>query len=596
MKLALFAVLVSFANLAWGAHAYSQFGDIKYRPGFAHFDWVNPDAPKGGDLQLVPPLRITNFDKFNPFTLKGTAPPGLSPLVFETLLTGTMDEPNTAYGLLAEDIDVAPDMLSVTFRLNAAARFQDGKPVMAADVKYTFDRLMSKEAAPQYRVVYGDVKRAVVTGPRTIRFDFARASAELPLLVGNLPVFSRDWGAGKRFDQVVMDQPIASGPYKIGSMNFGRDITYQRDPNYWARELGVRRGLYNFDRITYKIYKDTTAQTEAFKAGEFDYLRTFSAREWARVYVGKKFDSGELIKAELPSKNAGDSQSFWINARRDKFKDPRVREALGLAWDFEWLNRRLMYNAYVRARSWFNNSDFEAKDLPGADELALLEPLRKELDPKVFTQPVPLPPSTDAPSSLRENLRKARELLAAAGWTYRDGALRNQKGEAFTLEYLDSGGGGERLVTPWFQALARLGIEGQYRRADFALIQKRLDVFDFDLFTIRIPGSESPGSELVDRLGSGSADTEGSGNLIGVKDPAVDALLEKVVSAHKRPELVAALRSLDRVMRHGHYVVQQYYSTTYRIAYRAGKFEQPKVMPDYYQPEDWVVSTWWGKQ
>jgi microcin C transport system substrate-binding protein len=455
---------------------------------------------------------------------------------------------------------------------------------------------MSKEAAPQYRVVYGDVKRAVVTGPRTIRFDFARASAELPLLVGSLPVFSRAWGAGKRFDQVVMDQPIASGPYKIGSMNFGRDITYERDPNYWAKDLGVRRGLYNFDRITYKIYKDTTAQTEAFKAGEFDYLRTFSAREWARVYVGKKFDSGELIRAELPSKNAGDFQGFLINTRRDKFKDPRVREALGLAFDFEWLNRRLMYNAYVRSRSWFNASDFEAKDMPGPDELALLEPLRKELDPKVFTQPVPLPPSTDPPSSLRENLRKARELLAQAGWTYRDGALRNQKGEPFTVEYLDGGSGGERVVTPWFQALGRLGIEGTYRRADFALIQKRLDVFDFDLFTIRAPGNEAPGSELVDRFGSGSADTEGSSNLIGIKDPAVDALLEKVISAHKRPQLVAALRSLDRVLRHGHYAVHEWFSNTYRIAYRGGKFEQPKVMPQYYQPEEWVVSTWWRKR
>jgi len=591
-----FLILALGARCSWAAHAYSQFGDIKYPKGFAHFEWVDPDAPKGGDLQLVPPLRITNFDKFNPFTLKGTAAPGLAPLVFETLLTGTMDEPSTAYGLLAEDIDVAPDMLSVSFRLNAAARFQDGKPVMAEDVKYTFDRLMSKEAAPQYRVVYGDVKGAVVTGPRTIRFDFARASAELPLLVGSLPVFSRAWGAGKRFDQVVMDQPIASGPYKIGSMNFGRDITYERDPNYWAKDLGVRRGLYNFDRITYKIYKDTTAQTEAFKAGEFDYLRTFSAREWARVYVGKKFDSGELIRAELPSKNAGDFQGFLINTRRDKFKDPRVREALGLAFDFEWLNRRLMYNAYVRSRSWFNASDFEAKDMPGPDELALLEPLRKELDPKVFTQPVPLPPSTDPPSSLRENLRKARELLAQAGWTYRDGALRNQKGEPFTVEYLDGGSGGERVVTPWFQALGRLGIEGTYRRADFALIQKRLDVFDFDLFTIRAPGNEAPGSELVDRFGSGSADTEGSSNLIGIKDPAVDALLEKVISAHKRPQLVAALRSLDRVLRHGHYAVHEWFSNTYRIAYRGGKFEQPKVMPQYYQPEEWVVSTWWRKR
>jgi microcin C transport system substrate-binding protein len=591
-----FLFLALAAPSAWAAHAYAQFGDIKYPKGFAHFEWVNPDAPKGGDLQLVPPTRLTNFDKFNPFTLKGSAPPGLNGLVFETLMTNALDEPTTVYGLLAEDIDVAADKLSVTFRLNPAARFQNGKPVMADDVKYTFDRLMSKEARPDYRIVYGEVKRAIVTGPRTIRFEFSRSSAELPLLVGTLPVFSREWGAGKAFDQVIMDPPIGSGPYKIGRMDFGRDITYERDPNYWARDLGVRRGMYNFDRITYKIYKDTTAQTEAFKAGEFDYLRTFSAREWARVYVGKKFDSGELIKVELPFKNAGDFQGFLINTRREKFKDVRVRQALALAFDFEWLNRRLMYDAYVRCRGWFNGSDFEAKGLPGPDELALLEPLRQKLDPKVFTEAVPLPPSTNPPSTLRDNLRKARELLAAAGWTYRDGALRNAKGEPFVVEYLDGGSGGERVATPWFQALAKLGIEGRYRRADFALIQKRLDVFDFDLFTVRWPGSESPGAELVDRFGSASADTEGSNNLIGIKDPAVDALLEKVIVAHTRPELVSALRSLDRVLRHGHYAVPQWFSSTYRIAYRAGKFEQPKTMPQYYQPEEWVVGTWWRKR
>lgn len=592
----LFLVLALAALPARAAHAYAQFGDIKYPKGFSHFEWVNPDAPKGGEIDLVPPTRLTNFDKFNPFTLKGSAPPGLGGLVFESLLTGTMDEPTTAYGLLAEDVEVAPDRLSVTFRLNAAARFQNGQPVMAADVKYSFDRLMSKEAAPQYRVIYGEVKRAVVTGPRVIRFEFTRASAELPLLVGNLPVFSRDYGAGKPFDQVIMDPPIGSGPYRIGHMNFGRDITYERDPGYWARELGVRRGMYNFDRITYKIYQDTTAQTEAFKAGEFDYLRTFSAREWARVYVGKKFDSGELVKVELPTKNTGDFQGFLINIRRDKFKDVRVREALALAFDFEWLNRRLMYDAYVRCRGWFNGSDFEAKALPGPEELALLEPLRSKLSPRVFDEPVPQPPTTSPPHSLRDNLRKARELLAAAGWRYRDGALRNAKGEPFVLEYLDGGSGGERVVTPWFQALAKLGIEGHYRRADFALIQKRLDVFDFDLFTVRLPGSEAPGAELVDRFSSASAGVEGSSNLIGVKDPAVDALLEKVVTASTRRELVARLRALDRVLRHGHYAVPQWYSNTYRIAYRAGKFEQPKTPPQYYQPEDWVVATWWSKR
>jgi len=586
--------LLLMTQRAWAAHAYSQFGDIKYPAGFAHFEWVNPNAPKGGELELAPPLRITNFDRFNPFILKGTSPPGLSALMFESLLTGTLDEPNTVYGLLAEDVEVAADRLSVTFRLNPAARFNDGTPVMAADVKHTFDTLLSKQAAPQYRVLLSDVKRAVVTGPRSVRFEFARANAELPLLVGGLPVFSRAWGAGKPFDQVVMDMPIASGPYKVGRMNFGRDITYDRRADYWAWNLNVRRGAYNFDRITYKIYKDNIAQTEAFKAGEFDYMRSFSAREWARVYVGKKFDSGELIKEEWQHKSAGDFQGFLINTRREKFKDVRVRQALGLAWDFEWMNRQMAYSAYTRVRGYFNNSDFEAKGLPGPDELKVLLPLKKNLSEKVFTEEVPLAPNTDPPGSLRENLRKARDLLAAAGWTYRDDALRNAKGEALTVEYLDSGGG-ERLIAPYFQALARLGIEGRYRRADFALIQKRLDVFDFDLFTVRIPGREAPGAELLDRFGSQSADTEGSSNWMGVRDPAIDALVNLAVSSKTRPELIARLRALDRVLRHGYYVVPQFFSNSSRVAYRSGKFERPAVRPLYFQAEDWVVSTWWRK-
>ena len=596
---ALCAVLFAFATLGasntFAAHAYGQFGDIKYPPGFSHFEWVNPNAPKGGDIEFVPPLRITNFDKYNPFTLKGTAAPSLG-LIFETLLTGTYDEPTTSYGLLAEDIEVPPNRLSATFRLNPAARFHNGKPVTAADVKHSFDTLMSKQAAPQYRVLFGDVKQAVVTGPLTVRFDFAIASAELPLLVGGLPVFSRDWGAGKPFDQVITDTPIGSGPYRIGRVNFGRDITYQRDPNYWARDLNVRRGMYNFDRVTLKIYKDNTAQTEGFKAGEFDYIQVFSAKDWARSYIGKKFTSGELIKVELPSRNAGDFQGFLINSRRDKFKDPRVREALTYAFDFEWINRMLNYNAHKRVRGWFNDSDFEAKGLPGPDELALLEPLRDKLPAKVFTEEVPIPPSTNAPNSLRGNLRKARELLAQAGWTYRDGALRNGKGEPFTIEYLVSDARAEIVATPYFQALAKLGINAYTRRADFALLRKRLDVFDYDFFTVRIPGSESPGSELIDRFGSASADTEGSSNLLGLRDPAVDVLMRHVVEATTRPQLVASLRALDRVLRHGHYVVPQYYSNTFRVAYRAGKFEQPAVAPLYYRPEDWVVSTWWRKK
>lgn len=583
------------SGAAYAAHAYSQFGDIKYPPGFFSFGWANPNAPKRGEISLVAPTRLTNFDKFNPFTLKGAAAPMLGVLVFETLMTGTYDEPNTAYGLLAEDIEVADDLLSVTFRLNPKARFQDGSAVTATDVKHTFDTLMSKAASPQYRTVFGDVKQAVVTGELTVRFEFKRASAELPLLVGSLPVFSKAWGAGKPFNEVVTDKPIASGPYKIGRMNFGRDITYDRDPNYWARDLNVRRGLFNFDRITFKIYKDGTAQTEAFKAGEFDYVQVFSARDWARAYTGKKFDSGELIRAHLKARNAGDFQGYLINARREKFKDPRVREAMALAMDYEWMNRQLFYNSYARIRGFFVGSDFEAKGLPGVDELLVLEPLREKLPAKIFSEPVPLPPSTAGPEGLRGNLRKAKALLEAAGWTYRDGALRNAKGDPFVVEYLD-GGSGERTFAPYMQALAKLGIEARYRRADFALIQKRWDVFDFDLTTVRIRGSEAPGSELLDRYGSKSADMQGSSNMIGVRDAGIDYVLDLAVASRTRPELTARLKALDRLLRHGHYVVPQWYAEGFRIAYRAGRFEQPTVAPLYYQPEDWVLRTWWSKQ
>lgn len=339
--------------------------------------------PKGGEITLVPPTRQSNFDKYNPFTLKGSAPPGMLNMVFDTLLVGNMDEPTTAYGLLASDVQVAPDRLSVTFSLNPLARFHNGDPVLAVDVKHSFERITSKQAAPQYRTYFGEVKSATVLSERQIRFDFQRPNRELPLIVGSLPVFSRQWGlqAGvhKPLDQMVMDMPIASGPYRIGPVQFGRDVTYVRDANYWARDLNVRKGLFNFDRITYKIYKDSTAQLEAFKAGEFDYMQSFVAREWARAYTGRAFDRGELVKAELPHGNAGDFQGFQFNLRREKFQDVRVRQAIALAMDFEWLNRQLFYNAYTRVRGYFVASDFEAKGRPGADELPLLAPLRGPL-------------------------------------------------------------------------------------------------------------------------------------------------------------------------------------------------------------------------
>ena len=582
----------------WAAHAYAQFGDIKYPEGFSHFSYVNPVAPKGGEIAMVSPSRASSFDKYNPFTLKGTAPPGLGSLMLETLLTGNSDEPTTAYGLLAEDVSVAKDKLSVTFRLNPLARFHNGDPVLALDVKYSFDRLTSKEAAPQFRTYFSEVASVVVVSEREIRFNFNRANAELPLIVGSMSVFSHKWGADKPLDKIITDVPIGSGPYKLGQVDFGKDIQYVRDNNYWAKNLNVRKGLFNFDRISYRIYKDTTAQFEGFKAGEFDYIQAFVAREWARGYKGKLFDNGTLIKKELQHGNAGDFQGFMFNTRLPKFKDARVRQAIGLAMDYEWMNRQLFYQAYTRVRGYFVGSDFEAKDLPDTDELNLLEPMRDKLDPAIFTQAVPLPPVTSLdPASghtLRDHLRLARDLLTQAGWTYRDGALRNAKGEAFTIEFLDNSGSMGRVVTPYAKNLEKLGFKVVYKVVDFAVLQKRMDVFDFELISNRIGGSEAPGTELLERFGSKSADTEGSSNIIGVKDPAVDALLDKVVAAQTRGQLVAACKALDRVLRHGHYSVPHWYGSVHRVSWRAGRFEQPNITPRFYQPESWIQSTWWA--
>ena len=598
MRTFLLCLGVWLSPSVWAAHAYAQFGDIKYPEGFSHFSYVNPTAPKGGEIAMVSPSRASSFDKYNPFTLKGTAPPGLGSLMLETLLTGNSDEPTTAYGLLAEDVNVAKDKLSVTFRLNPLARFHNGDPVLALDVKYSYDRLTSKEAAPQFRTYFSEVAGVVVVSEREIRFNFKRANAELPLIVGSMSVFSHKWGADKPLDKIITDVPIGSGPYKLGQVDFGKDIQYVRDKNYWAKNLNVRKGMFNFDRISYRIYKDTTAQFEGFKAGEFDYIQAFVAREWARGYKGKLFDNGTLIKKELQHGNAGDFQGFMFNTRLPKFKDARVRQAIGLAMDYEWMNRQLFYQAYTRVRGYFVGSDFEAKDLPDTDELNLLEPMRDKLDPAIFTQPVPLPPVTSLdPASghtLRDHLRQARDLLTQAGWTYRDGALRNDKGEAFTLEFLDNSGSMGRVVTPYAKNLEKLGFKVVYKVVDFAVLQKRMDVFDFELISNRTGGSEAPGTELLERFGSKSADTEGSSNIIGVKDPAVDALLDKVVAAQTRGQLVAACKALDRVLRHGHYTVPHWYGSVHRVSWRAGRFEQPNITPRYYQPESWIQSTWWA--
>ena len=586
-------LMLSLSRLCVAGHAYAQFGDVKYPPGFAHWSYVDPAAPKGGEIRMVPPTRPTNFDKFNPFTLKGTPPPNIGALLFESLLTGNFDEPTTAYGLLADDVTVAPDRLSATFHLNPKARFHDGKPVLAADVVHSFATLTSKQAAPQYRTIYAEVKGAIALDERTVRFDFTSPNAELPLIVGGMAVFSRDWGKGKPFDQVVAEVPIGSGPYKLASTAMGRDVTYVRDPDYWAKDLPARRGMFNFDRITFKIYLDETGRFEGLKGGEFDFLREFISRNWARQYKGRQFDSGEIVKRAFANQNPGDFQGHIFNLRNPKFQDIRVRQAIGLAFDFEWMNRQLFYGLYKRVDGYFPNSEFHAEGLPKPDELALLEPLRSKLRPEVF-QALPKSPSTAPPHSLRDNLRQAQQLLKDAGWAYRDGALRNAKGEPFVIEYLNDQPSLIRVVGPFQKALEKLGIQLVFRTVDYSLSKQRMDAFEFEMTSARLPGTMAPGSELLDRWGSKATDAKGSSNIWGLKDPAVDALLQKVVTARTRPELSAAMRALDRVLTLGYYSVPQYYGSDFLVGYRPRPFVLPPVIPPYYDVHDWAMSTWWA--
>ncbi len=596
-----FALLLA-CPAAWGAHGYALWNDLKYPMGFANFDYVNAKAPKGGELRLVSNLRVSTFDKYNPFTIKGNAPAYLSVLMFDSLLQPSLDETASAYGLLAEGVEVAPDGLSATFKLRPEARFHNGDTVLAADVKFSYDTLMGPFTAPAYKTALEDVAGLDVLDERTVRYRFKKLNRELPLTVGGLPVFSRKWGADggteggkpKTFDKVVTDIPIGSGPYKIGPVNFGKDITYVRDATYWARDLSVRRGTGNFDRITVKIYKDNTARLEALKAGEFDLMRFFSAGDWARRLNGKKFDSGELVKAEFKHRLPSGFQSHVLNVRRENLKDARVRQALGLAFDYEWMNRQMFYNAYQRVNGLFGNTDCQAKDLPDAQELALLEPWRKDIPAAVFG-PMTQAPRTDGNDSLRGNLRQALALLKAAGWEVRDGALRNAQGKAFEIEFLDTRDDGARVITPWIRNLEKIGIKLNFRAVDFALYQQRLDKFEFDVTTIAYGGTHSPGQEYADMFGSKAADTEDSGNFPGVKSPAVDALIAQMTSAKTKSELLPVCRALERVISHSHYLVPQWTGGAHRIVYNTRRLARTETMPPYVLGEGWAIDTWWAK-
>jgi microcin C transport system substrate-binding protein len=594
MRFLLSLLLCVCALPSWAAHGYALWDDFKYTNGFSHFDYVNPQAPKGGELRLVSNQRTSTFDKYNPFTIKGSAPAYLSQLMFDSLLTGSLDETATAYGLLAEDVQVAPDHLSATFRLRANARFHNGDPVLALDVKHSFDILNGPFVSPSVRSALEDVAGADVVDPLTVRYRFKKPNRELPLTVGGLPVFSHRWGEGKPFDQVVMDIPIGSGPYRIGPVQFGKDITYVRDPAYWAKELNVRKGTANFDRILVKIYKDNTARLEALKAGEFDLMRFFSAGDWARRVTGRKFDTGELVKTEFKHRLPTGFQSYVLNTRRPLLQDVRVRQALGLALDYEWMNRQMFYGAYQRVQGLFGNTDCQAEGLPDAAQLALLEPWRGKI-PEATFGPMALAPRTDGDNSLRGNLRQAQTLLKEAGWEYRDGALRNAKNQVLELEMLDSNEGSTRVVSPWARNLEKIGVKLNFRAADYSLYQQRLQKFDFDITSLAYGGTNNPGQEFADLFGSKAASQEDSGNHSGIQSPAVDALVTHMVSAKSKAELLPACRALDRVIAHSHILIPQWSASTHRMAYNAWRLAKPESMPPYSPGETWAIETWWAR-
>jgi microcin C transport system substrate-binding protein len=581
-------------------HAFAAYGAPKYGSDFTHFDYVNPDAPKGGSIKLRNPDRRSSFDKYNPWTVRGNSPAGIMIWMVEGLAHLGQDEPSTMYGLLAEAMFVAPDFSAVSFRIRPEARFNNGDPVTAEDVRHSYAMLASKEATPSYQTVVGAIERVVVVDARTVRFELREKSREQMFVCGTMPVFSRKWGAGKKFDEIVTEYPIVSGPYLIDKVDMPRRIEFRRNPDYWGKGLAVRRGHFNFERVVYRNYSDDAVAREAFKAGEFDLFKEYRARAFVRQHVGVKWDDGRIAKLVMPTRYGQYLQSYQLNLRRPIFQDIRVREALGLTYDFETLNKT---RTFTRSSSLFSNSDFAAVGTPSPGELALLEPFRAELPPRVFGPAFVAPKTDDAPNGLRRNLLKARELLEQAGWKLdAAGVLRNAKGEAFEFEYMQPRAS---AINDWQSNLNKLGIKMKDRLVDFALYRRRLQQYDFDMVTIVEGRFTLPqASDVITTYGSKSADEPGNNNFRGVKSRAADALIAAMGRANTLAELRDASRALDRVVMWNFWQIPDLYSGREPISMWT-KFGRPKVMAHYFQADTlisgftehapWPLWTWWDK-
>lgn len=579
------------AAVSWAAHGVSLDGQVKYPRDFSHFEYAAPEASKGGTLILHD---IGSFDKLNPFTLKGEAPLALESLVFDSLAVASLDEPFSQYGLLAADIAVAEDGKSVTFTLDRRATFANGEPVRAEDVAFTLDTLKSDKAHPFMNYYYQDIERAEILSADRIRLHFAKVNRELHMIAGQMRIMSKRFYEKHGFANTSdkdLQPPMASGPYLVAKVDLGKSITYRRNPDYWAIAHPTRRGMYNYDEIVVKYYKDQTVALEAFKAGEFDFISINIAKQWAKDMDGKRFTEGSIIKKTFSHSNNAGMQGFVMNTRRPLFQDVRVRRALGLALDFEWINTSLFHRQYTRSTSFFSNSPLAAQGLPQGLELSYLEPYRPSLPGEVFTEPLAAPETS--PDGGRKNLLAAKALLAEAGWRIVDGKLVNDRGKTFTFDILLASPAFERVMAAYVKNLQKLGITAEYRVVDQALYSERLQSFDFDMIVATYGQSQSPGNEQRNFWHSLSADQAGSQNYAGIKSPVVDDLVDKIIYAVTRDELIAACRALDRVLWYGYYLIPNWYLPVHRIGYH-DKFLSPKTLPLYYDPMQ-LLLTWWLK-
>jgi microcin C transport system substrate-binding protein len=557
------------------SHGISLLGEVKNPPEFTHLSYVNPNAPKGGELVED---AIGSFDSLHPFIARGEVGAG-SGAIYDSLMASVRDEPSTSYGLLAKSVEVPDDVSWVIFNLRPEARWHDGSPLTANDVVFTFNILREK-GRPLYRYYYANVAKAEALGPHQVKFHFSGPkNRELPSIMGQLAVLPQHWWKDRDFERTTLDPPLGSGPYRITKVDPPLTMTIERVKDYWGQNVPVMRGRNNFDVIRYEYYRDTAVAMEAFKAHRYDIRSENSAKNWATAYDFPAAKSGLVVKEAIPHSNPSGMQAFVFNTRKPMFQDRRVRYAIAHSFDFEWANKNLFYGQYVRTDSYFANSDYAARELPSADEVKLLEPYKDKIPPEVFTT-VYQAPRSDGSGQDRAMLRKARDLLTEAGWTIKDGKLVDKDGKHLEFEVLLVQPDFERVLAPMRQPLERLGITMKLRVVDSAQYINRLREFDFDMVVSSWGQSLSPGNEQRDFWSAAAADRKGSRNLIGIKDPAIDALIEQLIAAETRPALIAATRALDRVLSWNHFVIPQFHLQTQRLAYW-NRFGRPAVVPKY---------------